>query len=466
MADGYGRRTITRLGYLPPMLPPLVRKQLYNACDPSQPLGPEDPRNVDVDAIEGHVRGKRWVDQLALEIELADRPTITLFTGLPGSGKSTELRRLRERLQNPLDPFLPVLVDAEDVLDFTSPIDVSDILVAVVSECDVAVRVLEGAAEASARDAALNDGPLTRFWTFLTRTDIEFTKAEWAVPAGGKLVAEMKTRPSLRQRVRATVGNHLTTFLADMRAEIAALDQRAKALGRKGIVVLFDSLEKLGGTTANWDDVLASAEQLFSAGAPYLRLPVPVIYTVPPALVNRRLDSYLFMPMIKLATKDGTAFGPGYSAARSVVRKRVPDERLRQLLGPDADARLDRIIRWSGGYPRELLRMLKAVVAVPVHPITGGDLDRILNEVRDSYRQIVPADAYPWLARVAVTQYLTLSDDAHRPSVDHMLSNNVILRYLNDELWFDLHPAVKEIPGIQAAMAAARADAAPGPDGR
>jgi hypothetical protein len=28
----------------------------------------------------------------------------------------------------------------------------------------------------------------------------------------------------------------------------------------------------------------------------------------------------------------------------------------------------------------------------------------------------------------------------------------VVLRYLNDQDWFDVHPAVREIPGVAAAI--------------
>jgi hypothetical protein len=45
---------------------------------------------------------------------------------------------------------------------------------------------------------------------------------------------------------------------------------------------------------------------------------------------------------------------------------------------------------------------------------------------------------------------MTLDDDGHRQTADAMLSNNAILRYLNDKDWFDLHPAVKIIPGVEA----------------
>jgi hypothetical protein len=91
---------------------------------------------------------------------------------------------------------------------------------------------------------------------------------------------------------------------------------------------------------------------------------------------------------------------------------------------------------------------LQSSVAVAHWPLSDSDFQRTLNEVGDQYRKLVPADAFPWLARVASEQYLTLRDEAHRQSADLMLSNNAVLRYLNDKDWFDLHPAVREIPGV------------------
>jgi hypothetical protein len=34
-----------------------------------------------------------------------------------------------------------------------------------------------------------------------------------------------------------------------------------------------------------------------------------------------------------------------------------------------------------------------------------------------------------------------------------MLASNAVLRYLNDSAWYDLHPAVRALPGVQAAVA-------------
>jgi hypothetical protein len=426
-----------------------TRKLYYNRCDPFEPLAPGDARNLDLDTFGSTpVRGVNWVDRLASRIELSDKPVFELFTGLPGSGKSTELKRLADRLADPHRAhLLPILIDAEEVVDLANAIDIPEIVAAVL-QCTEAV-ILER--EGRDSQAAMGEGYLTRLWNWLTHTDVELTKAEYSIPSGPKLVAEMRTRPSLRQRVRNTVAAHLTRFLKDARDEMVLLQSRTTDLAFSGLIVIFDSLEKLRGISTNWNEVLESAERIFSSGAPYLRLPVHILYTIPPALVARRFERVHFMPMIKLQEQDRTPFCPGMDAVRELIRRRVPDDILTELFGAQRERRLEELIGWSGGYPREIVRLLRSAFALSQTPISDDDLDRIVGEVRDAYRKIVPADAFPWLARVARDHYLTVENDGHRQAADLMLQNNAVLRYLNGGDWFDLHPAVHQIPGVEAA---------------
>ena len=83
---------------------------LYNRCNPDIALEPGDELYIDLDARG--VRGHDWVERLAAPIDLAAGPTIQLFTGLPGSGKSTELRRLVQRLGAAESNFEVVYIDA------------------------------------------------------------------------------------------------------------------------------------------------------------------------------------------------------------------------------------------------------------------------------------------------------------------------------------------------------------------
>lgn len=424
----------------------------YNRCRVEEPLSPDDPRNVDIDHCLGSVRGSNWVEKLGRKVELSTEPVCLLFSGLPGSGKSTELRRLQVRLQDPArSHLLSVIINAEEVLDLNAPIDVADILAALVDGVEREILV----AEHKNPESALQDRYSTRLWNWLTRTDVSLVKGEFAIPEGPKLLVEMKTRPTLRQRLRETIGQHLSEFLRQVQNEMIELEARAKKCGWSGLFVAIDSLEKLSGSGESFRAVLDSAETVFARGASHLRLPVHVMYTVPPSLWTRQREMIHFMPVVKVRDKhQGTLDAEGYSVLRTLVRKRIPDDDLAEILGPRCEARLNEIFALSGGYPREIVQILRSLLISPEFPVSDHFFKVTLNEIRAGYRMVTPSAAFEWLARVDKEHFWTTESDDHRRIADSVLSNNGLLYYYNGEPWWGLHPAVRSIPGVQAAIKA------------
>ncbi|HEU4409391.1 MAG TPA: hypothetical protein VFS43_29295 [Polyangiaceae bacterium] len=228
--------------------------------------------------------------------------------------------------------------------------------------------------------------------------------------------------------------------------------------------------------------MLNSVERVFANGAPYLRLPVHVIYTVPPPmLVRMPTDSVRFLPMIKLRTWDrdpaegavvarGKPFPEGVAVAREMVRRRVPDGALAEFLGPDFEGRLRAIIQWSGGYPRELLRLMQRVMTAERFPLSDRLFQRTLRQAADESSRIVFSNGQRALdmpAKVYLTQKLTVDPGEH-VLADRLLTGNLILRYSNDKEWDDVHPALLELPALreaierqQAALLAARGSTPP-----
>jgi hypothetical protein len=426
------------------------RRFYYNRCAADQPLEKEDDRNVDIDRLEGRVRGQIWVEVLASQVQLSDVPVCIMFTGLPGSGKSTELRRLKAMLSTPASGnYLTVLINAQETFDLGAPLDVPDLLATIVHETEKAVLIEEN----KNPEDALKDGYLSRLWSWLLRTDVEFNKAEYTIPSGPKLTAELKTRPLLRERLRQTIASRLSFFIEEIRRELRLLEQRAQNKGFTGIVVIVDSLEKLHGIAESFDSVLKSAVQIFGQGAPYLQLPVHTIYTVPPALMTR-INQIKFMPVLKIRDPGSQTLDiNGRKALRLLVQKRIPDADLQEILGPTLESRLNTIFELSGGYPREIVQILRSLIAIPSYPVSQADFDRILAELKASYRMIVPSSTFPWLAKVEKHHFLTIEDDDHRKAADEIISNNGVLYYWNGTPWWGLHPAVRSIPGVEEAIA-------------
>jgi len=96
--------------------------------------------------------------------------------------------------------------------------------------------------------------------------------------------------------------------------------------------------------------------------------------------------------------------------------------------------------------------LLQACVAGERHPLSNRAFDKLFNEIDSSYQELIPVSAYEWLAKLVAEQKLELADESQRKQADAMFTHNVVLRYQNDIRWYDLHPAVTKIPGIQNAL--------------
>ncbi|MGK4005410.1 hypothetical protein WMF31_22470 [Sorangium sp. So ce1036] len=127
-----------------------------------------------------------------------------------------------------------------------------------------------------------------------------------------------------------------------------------------------------------------------------------------------------------------------------LVKRRIDEDALREIFGESAlRDRIRAVALWSGGYPREIVRLLQTLLELEAFPVDGKTLERELHRAGNAYRSIVYySGAIPWLATVNRTKRLITSNEQEREAADHLLQNNVILRYLNDDEWVDVHPAV------------------------
>ena len=133
--------------------------------------------------------------------------------------------------------------------------------------------------------------------------------------------------------------------LADRAAEAAI---HAAGKGQR-LLLLVDGTDKIP---------LKQAQSLFLEDTEQLLgIQALVLYTAPITLkyvgtTHSKLNSELVLPIIKLASRDGQPFEPGWQAMHDLLDRRIDPG---AFASPDLR---DRLIETSGGHPRELLRLL------------------------------------------------------------------------------------------------------------
>lgn len=404
------------------------------------------------------------VNFLQKAIQFSDYESLQLFSGFRGSGKTTELFRLKQRLEK--EGYVVLYVDALDYISPSDEIDISDLLIVLAGAFSDALE--RWTAELKQPVNLAHMSYWARFKNYLTSTTVSLTEAgvklEAESPAsqiigglnaGLDLKLAIKESPTFRQNIQ----KFMATRIGELRASVQRFfEDGVKAIKQvwgddKQVVYIFDSLEQLRGAVTNEEGVLRSVERVFANHLNLLRLPyIHAVYTVPPWLqfVMPGSDIYL-LPCIRLWKNDAerTRYKPGWDAVRSLVLRRIGDEGCQKLFACDTQAPFtsaDDLIAVCGGHFRDLLRLLGDIVRrTDTLPVTPEVINHAIISLRDDYLPVAVEDAI-WLAKIAEYRSPMLpdtkSDSVNR--LTRFLDTHVVLYLTNGEKWFDIHPLIRD----------------------
>lgn len=394
------------------------------------------------------------VEQLATGIEWTDLESTHLFSGFRGTGKSTELRRLRARLQA-TGRHIVVLCDMVDTLNLATPVDAADFLIGVAGAF--------GDALASDPDLLGQDPGRESYWQRVlrlfrdTEVDLDVELGATVGVASATLKSNLRQDPTFRERLRERMEGHLGALVEDVHAYMAACVRAVRARHGEDIqvVLLLDSIEHVRGTSIGTaEHVYASVEALFANHADSLRFEdLHVVYTVPPWLKIRspgiagEYGGMQLLPCVRVRSRDGTVFRAGNDALERVVSRRGDWAR---LLG--TRDRLDALIDASGGYLRDLFRLVQGCLRQARGrklPISPALLDTAISEVRNSYLPLARADAR-WLSAIRTTHTPELavhragSEASNLYDLSRFFDTHMVLCYRNGDEWYDVHPLLHD----------------------
>jgi len=455
-------------------------KEIYGRLA-DRPLKPDDELYEDV---YRRPEGEDPVARLKTRIEWATVESLQLFSGFRGSGKTTELFRLRRDLE--AKGYVVLYADALEYLSPSEEIDIATMLMGVAGSFGEQLEKATG-------QGAIVESFWRRIGNYLTKTTVEVTEATAKVEAGlpakalvGDLKAgldlkvALKTAPSFRQKLQQFLANRLGELKAQVNGfveEGVKAVRKAKGNPDLPVVLLFDQFEQLRGSRTNEAAVIQSVERLFANHLDLLHLPyVHVIYTVPPWLqfVLPGAFSIETLPSVPLWRNDKrrTRDDAGWSLFREVVRKRFGPEGLRRVFGaedmPNAPL-ADELIGVSGGHFRDLLRLFRETIVLiqtwrPSLPMSSEVVQRAIANVRNEYLPIATEDAR-WLAEIGQRRTPALPSAApeHIARLSRFLDSHLVMYLTNGQDWYDIHPLVRdEVTALAKSATRSKGSDAPG----
>ncbi len=422
--------------------------KFYQACNPTPlVMGNAEDRKYYIDFSS--VRGGNIIKELGRTIALLspDKPTCQLFTGHIGCGKSTELQRLKADLEQ--QGFHVVYFESSHVLEMAD-VDVTDIMLAIarsVSESLEAVQI------------KLKPGYFANLFTDiaeLLQTPIEFSEAKFSLPGGiGEITAKTKDSPKLRSQLRQYLEPRTNGILEAINKELLEpAKERLKRIGKKGLVVIIDNLDRLDNSvkpTGSTQPVYLFVDR----GEQLNQLNCYVVYTIPLVLIFSNALGRLttrfgrdpkVLPMVPVQLRSGSECQEGMKRLQQMILARAfPDVnevgRI-NLISEVFDSldTLERLCRVSGGHARNLLMLLSRCLERDDPPLSRDCVEGVIRQRRNELSLAITEDEWELLRQVAQQKSLR-GEERYQILVRDMF----VFEYRDSEgSWFDINPILAE----------------------
>ena len=429
--------------------PPSHLLEVLQKIEYEEALSDQDPRYVDSQEARG---SEKTFTRLARKFGwdpvsnafFAPYEKHILFFGHIGIGKTTELRRYALQL-NASRRFYVVEVDVLAKLDRNN-LQYTEVLMAM---AETLLERLHGDGFVLGAEAL---EPLQRWFGNVveTQTTTKELSAELKTVAEGgggipgliKLLATFtaafKTGSSQKSEWRREIRNDFTSLALAFNTLIRLAEAQLARKGRaEQLLFLIDGTDKMRGEDTQ-QFFVQDAEQL-------LAIKTLVIYTAPLHLkydgrLGGKLDADIVLPMMKLYERDGRPFEAGWRTMRRLLLLRADGG----LFASDAE--VDRLVEFSGGHPRELLRLLKLCCELAEDRIDASVVQTAIEKLAADYRYFLKPADYALLKTIDSNPV----DGGNDEQAQELLHRLALLQY-NDGTWRRSHPVVRTLEGYGAA---------------
>jgi hypothetical protein len=440
--------------------------EAYALIIPDEALPSGDPRYVSLDEARGTRNvAQDLLDRIVAQESIATEPrqyVRLLVSGHGGCGKTTELNRLKDLLTQA--NFAVVHFDIKEEFDVEKhDVSWSDVLLEIVWQMD----------EQLARSYSLQiPGDLfdtVAEWTArivtkkTERVELETTlETEAGVEAGLPFFAKVKalvkglakTGSTTVKEIQQEAERRPATLVDAVSDIVANIQSSLHSHGRRGLVIIIDSLEKMPPRKLNGG--LTSHNLLFIHNGNRLKTPpYHLVSTIPLALFNDAnvpqvfSDRPVLMPMLRVRHCDGEEDKVVLRLMEEIIKRRVAPS----VFAPGV---VKQLALASGGHIRDFLSLVRDAAMGFGERVTKDDAKRAVASLINVYNLLIQQEFIASLDHV--------KDNATLPGGAHdgeFISRLLVLRYRNDEDWDALHPCVQAAPRYVRSPRAKKKEANP-----
>lgn len=421
-------------------------KEAFQSCD----VGPLQGETLRYYEPLKEVRNSESIQSVSTRLDFLDPGQFDslLFTGHRGCGKSTELRKLKQRWEQ---EYRIIYLEADEQLDIHDAeyTDLYLVLIKQVSD-DLARLRLQ-----------FDSGLLNRFqdWfmevTNETEESVEKSVSlETIVETGvqvpflskllAKLLAQIKGSNVQKRKIRDVLQRDVGRLRSDMNALLKNAFERVRqqdsSLYQKGFLVIFDNLDRVPPKIG---------DRLYFDYATQLQdLNCTLIYTVPISVVysDKNLNNAFarpnIVPMVDIYQFDAECRELKFKSNAVKALARVLERRM-DLEAIFADQKLVmQLVASSGGHMRQLMQMTATAcltAATRGHSkVEADDVTYAIKQEQFNFERVIPSHHYPLLVEVCETKRIEQNEDGQK-----MLFNTSVLEYDGDRRWNYINPVVK-----------------------
>lgn len=389
-----------------------------------------------------------FVESMIMQaLDSGDSALHKLFIGHAGSGKTTELFRLYQKLKE--NNFFVCFGRCDIDLD-TGDVEYTEVLFYIL---DLLIR------KAKENNIPVNEQTLDNiiaYWTSIQEVDITASRQEDATTEGSfeagvkllnvlnimtKVKGILKSSEETKRQIRQSITPKSSELLSRVKEVIENLEtELQKKQYPKIPFIILDGLDKIP---------LEQARKIFREnGSKFAELPIHLLVTFPIALTytNEYRDIQIWLPnpeklpMIKLKNWVNNAYVEGYMEGIDTMRHIVEKRADLNLFDKGV---LDILIRQTGGYIRDLFRCIaRAAIRARIRKadtICMEDAMNALNNLESDINGCYNSDLIPSMVDIYKGEkYVNSSED-----ITKLMQVGAVLEY-NGTRWCDLHPLVEK----------------------